>query len=138
MDTADHERRRLERNLHDGAQQRLTAIQIKLRLAQEQAEDRDLAARLEAIGLDAEEAVEELRRLAHGIYPPMLRERRARRRPSARWPINAPIPIDVADEGIGRCPPTGRVDHLFCSAEAIQNAIKHAGSNVRVGVTVES
>ena len=50
VDTADHERRRLERDLHDGAQQRLTAIQIRLRLAQEQAEDRDQAARLEAIG----------------------------------------------------------------------------------------
>ena len=136
VDTADHERRRLERDLHDGAQQRLTAIQIKLRLAQEQAEDRHLAARLEAIGLDAEEAVEELRRLAHGIYPPLLRELGLVKAFRA-LAVNAPIRIDVADEGIGRCPQPVESTIYFCSLEAIQNAIKHAGSHVRVAVTLK-
>ena len=71
--TADRERRRLERDLHDGAQQRLMVIQVKLRLAQAHVEDRDLTEQLEAISVDAQEAVEELRSLAHGIYPPVLR-----------------------------------------------------------------
>jgi signal transduction histidine kinase len=136
VDTANHERRRLERNLHDGAQQRLTAIQIKLRLAQEQAADQHLAARLEAIGLDAEEAVEELRRLAHGIYPPMLREC-GLGKAFRDLAVNAPVQIDVADEGIGRCARSIESTIYFCSLEAIQNAIKHAGSHVRVAVTLK-
>src|SRR3954452_5605502 len=135
VDTADHERRRLERDLHDGAQQRLTAIQIRLRLAQEQTADRHLAARLEAIAVDAEEAIDELRRLAHGIYPPMLRER-GLVKAVRELAVNAPIRIEVADEGIGRCPRPIESTIYFCSLEAIQNAIKHAGSDVRVAVTL--
>ena len=50
--------------------------------------------------------------------------------------MTAPIAISVTDEGIGRCSPSVEAAIYFCSAEAIQNAIKHAGSNVRVGVTV--
>ena len=135
VEAGDHERRRLERDLHDGAQQRLMAVQIKLRLAQERIEDDRVVAQLEAIGNDAEAAVEELRSLARGIYPPVLRSGglvEALRSLARR----APIAISVADEGIGRCSPSVEAAIYFCSAEAIQNAIKHAGSNVRVGVTV--
>ena len=135
VETADRERRRLERDLHDGAQQRLMAVQIKLRLAQDQLEDSGVAAELEAIGAEAAEAVEELRALAHGIYPPVLRSGglvRALRSLAMR----APIPISVTDEGIGRCTPSVEAAMYFCSVEAVQNAIKHAGSGVRVGVTV--
>ena len=95
-----------------------------------------MAARLEAIGLDAQEAVEELRRLAHGIYPPMLRER-GLVKAFRDLAVNAPVQIDVADEGIGRCPRSIESTIYFCSLEAIQNAIKHAGSHVHVAVTLK-
>lgn len=75
VQTAARERQRLEQDLHDGAQQRLTAVQIRLRLAQAKAESEELSAELEAIGLEAAEAIEELRTLAHGIYPLSLQDR---------------------------------------------------------------
>ena len=135
VDTADHERRRLERDLHDGAQQRLVAIRIKLQLAQEQIDDDQVVAQLKTIAAVAEEAVEELRTLAHGIYPAVLRSAGVviALRSFAK---TSPVAISVADEGIGRCSPPVEAAIYFCSAEAIQNAIKHAGTNVRVGVTV--
>ena len=135
VETADHERRRLEQDLHDGAQQRLVTIQIKLRLARDEAYERNLDAQLEAIGVEAEAAVEELRTLAHGIYPPLLVDRGladALRDVAVR----GPIAIRVADEGIGRCPAPIETAIYFCSLEAIQNAIKHAGSRARVVVTL--
>ena len=135
VETAERERRRLEADLHDGAQQRLMAVQIKLRLAQEQVEDDGVGAQLDAIAADAAEAVEELRTLAHGIYPPVLRSGglvKALRSLAMR----APIPMSVTDEGIGRCSPSVEAAIYFCSAEAVQNAIKHGGSTVRVAVTV--
>jgi signal transduction histidine kinase len=73
VEAGDHQRRRLERDLHDGAQQRLMAVMIRLRMLEEGTEDERIASQLEAIGNDAEAAVEELRSLAHGIYPPVLR-----------------------------------------------------------------
>jgi signal transduction histidine kinase len=135
VEAGDHQRRRLERDLHDGAQQRLMAVMIRLRMLEEGTEDERIASQLEAIGNDAEAAVEELRSLAHGIYPPVLRSyglADALRSLAS----TAPIPISVTDEGIGRCSPPVETTAYFCSAEAIQNAIKHAGSNVRVDVTV--
>lgn len=132
----DQERLRLERDLHDGAQQRLMAIQIKLALVRDVAGSGELAARLDEIGADAATAVEELRALAHGIYPTVLRERGlgdglesfARR---------APIPVDVVDEGVGRHPPEVEAAIYFCATEAIQNAGKHAGPAARVVVVLE-
>jgi signal transduction histidine kinase len=135
VETADRQRRRLEADLHDGAQQRLMAVQIKLRLAEEQVEDNAVAAQLKAIEVDAAEAVAELRTLAHGIYPPLLRSGglvKALRSLAMR----APIAISVTDEGIGRCSPPVEAAIYFCSVEAVQNAMKHAGSDVRVAVTV--
>ncbi len=135
VETADRERRRLERNLHDGAQQRLIGLQIKLRLAQEEVEDERLGAQLEGIGVEAAEAVDELRTLAHGIYPRVLRTAGLVRALHA-LAIRAPVPISFSDEGFGRCSPSVEAAIYFCCVEALQNAIKHAGSNVRVTVTV--
>jgi signal transduction histidine kinase len=135
VETAERERRRIERDLHDGAQQRLMAIQIKLRLAQERAHEDDLAEQLEAISVDASAAVEELRTLAHGIYPSVL---------STRGPadairsavIRAPSSTRVVDDGIGRCSAATEAAIYFCSLEAIQNAVKHAGGDAHVTVTL--
>ena len=135
VDTADRERRRLEQDLHDGAQQRLVTIQINLRLARDETHERNLAARLEAIGVEAEAAVEELRTLAHGIYPPLLRDR-GLADALRDVAVSGPIAIRVTDDGIGRCPAPIETAIYFCSLEAIQNAIKHAGSHARVSVTL--
>ena len=134
VDATDTERRKLERDLHDGAQQRLVTIQLGLRLAWEQANG-DLAAELEALSAEAGEAVEELRTLAQGIYPTVLRESGladALRSVAMR----APIPVRVVDSGIGRCSAPVEAAIYFCSLEAVQNSIKHAGSGARVTVTL--
>jgi signal transduction histidine kinase len=132
---AERERQRLERNLHDGAQQRLMTLQVKLMLAQEQAKEDGLAERLEEIRVDAAAAAEDLRALAHGIYPAVLVERGL---PDAfrSLALSAAIPIHVTDEGIGRCPEATEAAIYFCSLEAIQNAAKHAGPGASVWVTV--
>jgi signal transduction histidine kinase len=130
---SDRERRKLERDLHDGAQARLTSIQIRLELAREMAADERLAEELDAIGLDASAAIDELRSLSHGIYPTVLRSRGlvAALRSLA---MRATIPIAVTDGGIGRCSAAVEAAIYFCCAEAVQNAIKHAGPGATVSI----
>jgi signal transduction histidine kinase len=135
VETVDRERRRLEQDLHDGAQQRLVAVQVRIRLLQEQTADEDLARQLEAIGVDAEEAIDDLRTLAHGIYPPLLRDR-GLADALRSLAMRSPVPIEVTDEGIGRCSAPVEAATYFCSVEAVQNAIKHAGSGAHVTVVV--
>jgi signal transduction histidine kinase len=132
----DQERLRLERDLHDGAQQRLMAIQIKLALVRDIAGADELAARLDEIGADAATAVEELRALAHGIYPTVLRERGLADGLSS-FARTAAIPVEVVDKGVGRYSPEVEGAVYFCATEAIQNAGKHAGSAARVMVLLE-
>jgi signal transduction histidine kinase len=133
---SDRGRRKLERDLHDGAQQRLTTMQIKLGLAQERALDGDLARQLESISAELELAVEELRALARGIYPAVLRDQGLADAVRS-LAIRAPIPTDVIDEGIGRCPAPVEAAVYFCTLEAVQNAIKHAGADARVTVVFQ-
>jgi signal transduction histidine kinase len=134
--TAQRERLRLERNLHDGAQQRLMTLQIKVAQARERAGQGELGAELDEIGEDAAAAVEELRVLAHGIYPTVLRERGLGDGLGSLADA-APIAVRVVDRGIGRCAPTVEAAIYFCVLEAIQNAIKHGGSEARITVTLE-
>jgi signal transduction histidine kinase len=134
--SADEERHRLERDLHDGAQQRLFLLQVKLgRLRQGVADDR-LVGEIEEIEADAAAALEELRVLAHGIFPTVLVESGV---PEAlrAFAIDAPIPIRVTDHWIGRCSPTIEAALYFCALEAIQNAAKHAGDGARVAVGLD-
>jgi signal transduction histidine kinase len=133
IDASDVGRRRLERDLHDGAQQRLTAIQVKLGLAQEATRDPDLARQLESISQEAARAIDDLRTLARGIYPAVLRDYGLgdALRAVAR---EAPIPVRVVDDGVGRCPEPVEGAIYFCSLEAIQNASKHAGAHAHVTV----
>jgi signal transduction histidine kinase len=135
IQASDRGRRELERDLHDGAQQRLTAIQIRLRLAQERAVDEDLARQLESISADLEFAVDELRDLARGIYPSVLSDLGVADAVRSLV-IRAPIQIGVIDEGIGRCPAPVEAAVYFCALEAVQNAIKHAGGDARVTVAL--
>jgi signal transduction histidine kinase len=135
---ADAERRRIERNLHDGAQQHLVALAVTVRLAQQVAATDPDQARglLEQLGQDLHDAVQELRDLAHGIYPPVLMDRglvAALESAAAR----APLPVDVVAEGdVGRFPQEVEAAIYFCCVEALQNAAKHAGEGAAAGVTI--
>jgi signal transduction histidine kinase len=130
---ADRARRELERDLHDGAQQRLSAILIRLRMAQTSGLEKDLTNQLEAISVDVELAVDELRALARGIYPAALTEHGLADAVRS-LAMSAPIPVAVIDEGLGRCSAVVEAAVYFCVSEAVQNAIKHAGPEARVTV----
>jgi signal transduction histidine kinase len=134
---ADSERRRIERNLHDGAQQRLAALAIKLNLAAELTE-RDLGqARklLAELRGDVREAADELRCLAHGIYPPLLAESGLPAALSAAA-HRSTLPITVQTAPVGRYPAELEATVYFCCLEAIQNACKHAGDGATLGLRV--
>jgi signal transduction histidine kinase len=134
--TADLERLRLERDLHDGAQQRLMAVQIKLALLRERIDEPNLRSEVDEIAEDTAAAVAELRGLADGIYPTVLHERGLRDalRSLAR---TSSLPIDVTDDEIGRFASVVETAIYFCAAEAIENAAKHAGPDARVAVTLQ-
>lgn len=129
------ERRRIERNLHDGAQQHLVALAVKVRLARELFErDPDKARGLvEELGGDLEEALQELRDLAHGIYPPLLADRGLSEALAAAA-RRASLPTEVRSDGIGRYPPEIEAAVYFCCLEALQNAGKHAGESARAAI----
>jgi signal transduction histidine kinase len=123
----DEERRKLERNLHDGAQQHLVAIKVKLGLA-EMLMSRDAEkAKLTLTQLkgDADEALETLRDLARGIYPPLLAEKGlgAALESQAR---KATIPVTVDSDGIGRYSQDVEAAVYFSVLEALQNVQKYA------------
>ena len=125
--TADAERRKIERNLHDGAQQHLVALAVNLRLARDIVGDDPATAveMLEALATDVKDTIQELRDLAHGIYPPLLRDSgivEALRAAANRSPLS----IDVTADGIGRYPTEVEAAVYFCCLEAFQNAGKHA------------
>jgi signal transduction histidine kinase len=124
----DAERRRLERNLHDGAQQQLVALSIKLGLARKLAhQDPDQAdALLEAVEREAQESLDTLRDLARGIYPPVLADQGLAAALSAQA-RKAPIPVTIDADGIGRYPQEVEAAAYFCCLEALQNAAKYAG-----------
>ena len=132
---AQQERLRLERDLHDSAQQRLFGLQVKLAAAQARA-DGGFAAELDELAAEAAAAAAELRDVAHGLYPPVLRERGLvdGLRSAAR---SAAIPVRVEARDVGRAPPTVEEAVYFCVLEAIQNAAKHAGPDVYVAVSLE-
>jgi signal transduction histidine kinase len=133
VQAAERERRRLEQDLHDGAQQRLVEIQARLGIARGLVDRDDLARHLEAIQDAADAALDELRTLARGIHPATLRDHG----PAAALralAIHSLIPIEVIDEGIGRSSPTIEAALYFCAREAIQNATKHAGPAADVTV----
>ena len=124
--SADAERRRIERDLHDGAQQRLVALRIKLGLAEEALSEDPGRSREPAAGDRREtvQALEDVRSLAHGVYPALLMQRGLRDalREAA---LRSPIPVRVDAGGIGRYPPEVESAVYFCCLEAMQNAIKH-------------
>jgi signal transduction histidine kinase len=122
----DEERQRIERNLHDGAQQQLVALTVQLSLLEDSAGDsgevRQMTGQLRA-GLRA--ALDDLRALARGIYPPLLADQGlgpALRAQAGR----TPLPVQVEADGIGRYPRDAEAAVYFCILEALQNTAKYA------------
>jgi signal transduction histidine kinase len=123
----DHERRRLERNIHDGAQQQLVALAVKARLARSLV-DRDsgkAGEMLEQIGAETQDALENLRDLARGIYPPLLADKGlvAALEAQAR---KASMPVEISPDGIARYPQEVEAAVYFSILEALQNAAKYS------------
>ena len=123
----DSERRKLERNLHDGAQQHLVALKVKLGLAELLAAKDPEKAKLtlQQLKSDTDEALETLRDLARGIYPPLLAEKGlvTALESQAR---KATLPVEVDAVGIGRYPQVVEATVYFCVREALQNVQKYA------------
>jgi signal transduction histidine kinase len=123
----DEERRKIERNIHDGAQQQLVALTVKLRLAQ------DLVAtdppKAEAILSDlqgeTQTALDDLRDLARGIYPPLLADRGLAEALGAQA-RKAAVPTTVEAEDVGRYPAEVESAVYFCALEALNNVAKYA------------
>jgi signal transduction histidine kinase len=135
--TQDAERRRLERNIHDGAQQHLVALAVKLRLARGVlAKDPGrAAAMLGELREEVDDAVETLSSLALGIYPPVLEERGIAAALESQARVGA-IPVAVVEDGLDRQPIETEAAVYFCCLEAIQNASKYAQASrveVRLG-----
>ncbi len=138
---ADGARQQIERDLHDGAQQQLVALRVKLELAREvlegesgQGVDSGQGARMVAgLGPEVEEIIEEVRSLARGIYPALLASdglgealRAAGRR--------SPVPVRIDTDGVGRLPSDTESAVYFCCLEALQNVGKHAAGATAVAI----
>jgi len=133
----DEERRRLERDLHDGAQQYLVALKVHLSLAahgldQEPSQVRGMLDELAGL---ADEALASLRELAHGIYPPLLADRGLAAAVRAHTD-RSPLPVEVVTDGLGRYPRETEAAVYFCCLEALQNVAKYSqASRVTVRLT---
>jgi signal transduction histidine kinase len=134
---ADAERRRIERNLHDGAQQHLVALSVKVRLVEQFAErDPERAKSLmNQLQGDVGLAIEELRSLAHGIYPPLLSSAGLGVAMSAAC-RRAPLPASLVADSVGRHAPEIEAAVYFCCLEALQNAAKYAGPGASARIHV--
>jgi signal transduction histidine kinase len=137
MSGADRERQRIERDLHDGAQQSLVALRIRLELAAELLRESPAGAEqlLGKLSTEVDDALEQVRSLARGVYPSLLSDRglgEALRSAALRSPVR----ITVDSDGIGRHSPMVETAVYFCCLEAIQNAMKHADGVETISVSL--
>jgi signal transduction histidine kinase len=134
---ADAERRRIERDLHDGTQQYLAGVLVNLSAVRQLAPTNPQKATeiLDELQASALEAMEALRNLSHGIYPPLLQDR-GLREALANAARRTPIPTTIDAPGIRRYEPEVEATVYFCCVEALQNAGKHAGADARAHVRI--
>ena len=136
LDVQNAELRRIERDLHDGAQARLVALSMQLGRAEARLDDDpDTAALVKAAREEAAAAIAELRDIARGISPPILVDRGL---PAAVQSLaeRAPVKVDVTVDGVGRLPPVIESAAYFVVAEALTNVSKHApGAEARANLT---
>lgn len=127
----DRTRRRLERDLHDGAQQRLVALKIKLGLGAsmaDKAELEDVSGALADLRTETDRAIESIRDFARGIYPPLL-ESDGLGVALATYVRKLPLPVTVHAVGIGRHSRDVEATVYFCVLEALDNALEHSQAN---------
>ncbi|MDX1468267.1 MAG: ATP-binding protein [Acidimicrobiia bacterium] len=134
----DKTRQMLERDLHDGAQQRLVALKIKIGISESMARNQgltDIADVLATVKTETDMTIDSLRTLARGIYPPLLDAEGLG--PALTTQLHRqPIPITVQAAGVGRHPREIEATIYFCVLEAVQNAIKHANpQSILVNIT---
>ncbi len=133
VDAADAERRRIERDLHDGAQQRLVALGVELGMARRAAghDPEQAAGALEHAHEEVKEVLAELRDLVRGIHPAVLTDRgldAALAGLAARCPV--PVAVTVTDpDAVARLPQATQAAAYFCAAEALTNVARHAGAS---------
>ena len=133
----DESRRQIERNLHDGAQQHLVALAVKVGLVKQllQSDPDTATAMLDEFRGDVQAALEELRELAHGIYPPLLRARGLTEALTSA--VNrVPLPTTIELGEVGRYGTDVESAVYFCCLEAMQNAGKHAGDGATIAVAM--
>jgi signal transduction histidine kinase len=124
---ANQARRRLERDLHDGAQQQLVALKVKLSLAQRLTTQDKVKQFLTQLQSEADDALQTLRDLARGIYPPLLAEKGLATALVAQA-NKFSLEVEVRADGVGRYPQELEAAVYFCCLEALQNVSKYAGS----------
>jgi signal transduction histidine kinase len=133
---ADNERRKLERDLHDGVQQQLIGVRIKLAITGESDAGASVVrSELDEVGEDLDEAIDELREVAHGLYPPVL-SRMGLRNALEHISYHATTPVAIDAARIGRHPVALESAVYYCCSEAIQNATKHGGAGVHISVAL--
>ncbi|HZD18902.1 MAG TPA: histidine kinase, partial [Actinomycetota bacterium] len=137
VNAQDERAKKLERDIHDGAQQQLVALALQLRLLEQQIERDPAGSRATAARLQTAvtTALDELRDLARGIYPPLLADEGlvAALEAQAR---KSPVPGSVASDGVGRYAPEIEAAVYFCVLEALQNVAKYAGATrVRIALS---
>ncbi len=128
VEAQDTERRRLERDLHDGAQQQVVALKVQINLAEHLARRNGadgLGATLAELAAEAQAALEDIRALARGVYPPLL-ESEGLAAAIRSQAAATPIPVEVTTDGIGRYPKDLESAVYFAAVEAMANAVKHA------------
>jgi signal transduction histidine kinase len=136
VETGDAERRRLERDLHDGAQQRLLALSYDLRLARASAQadgDRQTGSLLTQATGQAQAALEELRELAHGIYPAILAEA-GLTAAMATLADAAPLPVEIVAATDARYPAAVETAAYLLVAEALDDAAGRGASHTTVSL----
>jgi signal transduction histidine kinase len=134
VDIADTERRRIERDLHDGVQAQLVTLAMDLGMARQKLEAGDdsdpaVLALVERAHDDSKRAVSDLRNLVRGIHPAVLTDRGLDAAISA-LAARSPIPVEVNISLASRLPPTVESAAYFVIAEALTNAAKHSGASV--------
>jgi signal transduction histidine kinase len=135
LEAANAERQRIERDLHDGVQQQIVGVRLKLDLATDaiQADPPRGERMLAAIGRELDELLQALRSLAKGIYPTIIKERGLREALSS-MALSVPLPISVSAINLGRYQDDIEIAVYFCCVEALQNVVKHAGSASKVWI----
>jgi signal transduction histidine kinase len=136
VEAGDAERRRIERDLHDSAQQRLVALRIHLSLAGEGVDRADDRAMLERLGAEVDEAIDELRTVAQGIFPPVLADGGVGPALAAVARRSA-MPVHIRGAWRSRHSQAVETAVYFCCLECLQNAAKHAGPGASATIRLD-